>query len=40
MPMSDYAIVNLLEIDDAVAGRVEGLEGGSAASSSGRATSA
>jgi mannose-6-phosphate isomerase-like protein (cupin superfamily) len=27
MPMSDYAIVNLLEIDDAVAGRVEGLEG-------------
>ena len=25
--MSDYAIVNLLEIDDSVAGRVEGLEG-------------
>ena len=25
--MSDYAIVNLLEIDDAVAGRVDGLEG-------------
>jgi hypothetical protein len=25
--MSDYAIVNLLDIDDAVKGRVEGLEG-------------
>ena len=25
--MSDYAIVNLLEIDDSVAGRVEGVEG-------------
>ena len=25
--MSDYAIVNLLEIDDSVQGRVEGLEG-------------
>ena len=25
--MPDYAIVNLLEIDDSVAGRVEGLEG-------------
>jgi mannose-6-phosphate isomerase-like protein (cupin superfamily) len=25
--MSDYAIVNLLEIDDSVSGRVEGLEG-------------
>lgn len=25
--MADYAIVNLLEIDDSVAGRVEGLEG-------------
>ena len=25
--MSDYAIVNLLELDDVVAGRVEGLEG-------------
>ena len=25
--MSDYAIVNLLEIDDSVEGRVEGLEG-------------
>ena len=25
--MSDYAIVNLLEIDDSVAGRVPGLEG-------------
>jgi quercetin dioxygenase-like cupin family protein len=25
--MSDYAIVNLLEIDDSVDGRVEGLEG-------------
>jgi mannose-6-phosphate isomerase-like protein (cupin superfamily) len=25
--MSDYAIVNLLEIEDSVAGRVEGLEG-------------
>ena len=25
--MSDYTIVNLLEIDDSVAGRVEGLEG-------------
>ena len=25
--MPDYAIVNLLELDDDVAGRVEGLEG-------------
>jgi mannose-6-phosphate isomerase-like protein (cupin superfamily) len=25
--MPDYAIVNLLEIDDSVAGRLEGLEG-------------
>ena len=25
--MSDYAIVNLLELDDAVSGRVDGLEG-------------
>jgi quercetin dioxygenase-like cupin family protein len=25
--MSDYAIVNLLELDDSVGGRVEGLEG-------------
>jgi quercetin dioxygenase-like cupin family protein len=25
--MSDYAIVNLMEMEDAVAGRVEGLEG-------------
>jgi quercetin dioxygenase-like cupin family protein len=26
-PVADYAIVNLLEIDDAVQGRVQGLEG-------------
>ena len=25
--MSDYAIVNLLELDDSIAGRVEGMEG-------------
>ena len=25
--MSDYKIVNLLEIDDSVAGRLDGLEG-------------
>ena len=25
--MADYAIVNLLEVDDSVGGRLEGLEG-------------
>ena len=39
--MPDYAIVNLLEIDDEnVQGRVEGWRAGSAASTSARATSA
>jgi hypothetical protein len=39
-PMADYAIVNLLEIDDSVQGRVRACKGASVASTSAPATSA
>jgi hypothetical protein len=38
--MPDYTIVNLLEMDDTVDGKVPGLEGGSAASTCTRGISA